>query len=67
MIIRIRIRMDTLGSIFGGTSTGQLQSKVPYIPGKNIWNKIEKSIKTGQKINGLISTFVCFVTAIARF
>ena len=29
-------------------------------PGQNIWNKIEKSSKTGQDKKSLISTFACF-------
>ena len=36
------------------------------IPDKNIWNKIEKSSKTGEDKKSLISTFACFLTAIAR-
>ena len=35
-------------------------------PGKNIWNKIEKSSKTGQAKKSLISTFACFWTAIGN-
>ena len=31
-----------------------------YNPGQNIWNKIEKSSKTGQDKKSLISTFACF-------
>ena len=34
-----------------------------YNPGQNIWNKIEKSSKTGQDKKSLISTFACFLTA----
>ena len=37
-----------------------------YNPGKNIWNKIEKSNKTGQVKKSLICTFVCFWAAIAK-
>ena len=37
-----------------------------YNPGQNIWNKIEKSSKTGQDKKSLISTFVCFLTATAK-
>ena len=37
-----------------------------YNPGQNIWNKIEKSNKIRQEKKGLISTFVCFLTAIAK-
>ena len=36
-----------------------------YNPGQNIWNKIEKSSKTGQGKKSLISTFACFLTATA--
>ena len=35
-------------------------------PGQNIWNKIEKSSKTGQEKKSLISTFEGFLTAIAK-
>ena len=31
-----------------------------YNPGQNIWNKIEKSSKTGQEKKSLKSTFACF-------
>ena len=37
-----------------------------YNLGQNIWNKIEKSSKPGQGKKILISTFVCFLTAIAK-
>ena len=37
-----------------------------YNPGQNIWNKIEKSSKTGQEKESLISTFAWFLTAIAK-
>ena len=37
-----------------------------YNPGQNIWNKIEKSSKTGQGKKSLISTFACFLTATAK-
>ena len=40
--------------------------KLIYNPGQNIWNKIEKSSKTGQDKKSLISTFACFLTAIAK-
>ena len=35
-------------------------------PGQNILNKIEKSSKTGQDKKSLITTFACFLTAIAK-
>ena len=35
-------------------------------PEQNIWNKIEKSSKIGQKKKSLISTFACFFTVIAK-
>ena len=35
-------------------------------PGQNVWNKIEKSSKTGQDKKSLISTFACFLTATAK-
>ena len=35
-------------------------------PGQNIWDKIEKSSKTGQGKKSLISTFTCFLTATAK-
>ena len=37
-----------------------------YNLGQNIWNKIEKSSKTGQDKKSLISTFACFLTATAK-
>ena len=37
-----------------------------YNPWQNIWNKIEKSSKTGQDKESLISAFACFFTAIAK-
>ena len=37
-----------------------------YDPGQNIWNKIEKSSKTGHDKKSLISTFASFLTAIAK-
>ena len=37
-----------------------------YNSGQNIWNKIGKSSKTGQDKKSLISTFACFLTAIAK-
>ena len=37
-----------------------------YNPGKNIWNKIEKSSKIGQDKKSLISTFACFLTVTAK-
>ena len=35
-------------------------------PGQSIWNKIEKSSKTGQGKKSLISTFPCLLTATAK-
>ena len=40
--------------------------KDTYNPGQNIWNDIEKSIKTGQDKESLISTFACFSSAIVK-
>ena len=40
--------------------------KVSYNSRQYIWNKIEKSSKTGQPKKSLISTFVCFLTAVAK-
>ena len=40
--------------------------KQTYNPGQNIWNKLEKSSKIGQKKESLITTFACFLTAIAK-
>ena len=37
-----------------------------YNLGQNNWNKIEKSSKTGQEKKSLISSFACFLTAIAK-
>ena len=39
---------------------------ITHNPGQNIWNKIEKSKKIGQDKKSLISTFACFLTAIAK-
>ena len=36
-----------------------------YNPGQNICNRMEKSSKTGQDKESLISTFACFLTATA--
>ena len=33
--------------------------------GQNIWNKIAKCSKTGPEKKSFISTFACFLTAIA--
>ena len=41
-------------------------SVLGYNPGQDIWNKIEKSSKTGQDKKSLISTFACFLTAAAK-
>ena len=35
-------------------------------PRQNIWNKMEKSSKTGQEEKTLVSNFECFLTAIAK-
>ena len=35
-------------------------------PGQNIWNKIEKFSQTGECKKIRISTFACFLTAIAK-
>ena len=40
--------------------------KADFNPGQSIWNKIEKSSKTGQDKKSLISTFACFLTATAK-
>ena len=37
-----------------------------YSPGQNIWSNIEKSSKAGQDRKTLITTFACFLTAIAK-
>ena len=39
---------------------------IKYNPRQNIWNKAEKSSKTGQGKKSLISTFACFLTATAK-
>ena len=36
-------------------------------PAQKIWNKIEKSRKTGQNKKNLISICTCFLTAIVKF
>ena len=37
-----------------------------YNPGQSIWKGIEKSSKTEHYKKSLISTFVCFLAAIAK-
>ena len=37
-----------------------------YNSNQSIWNKKEKSSKTGQEKKSFISTFACFLTAIAK-
>ena len=37
-----------------------------YNPMQSIWNRLEKSSKTGQGKKSLISTFACFLAAIAK-
>ena len=37
-----------------------------YNPMQNVWNKLEKSSKTGQDKKSLISTSACFLTATAK-
>ena len=37
-----------------------------YKPMQNIWNKLEKSSKSGQDKKSLISTFACFLTSTAK-
>ena len=41
-------------------------SRLFYNLGQNIWNKREKSSKTGQGKKSLIYTFPCLLTAIAK-
>ena len=42
------------------------RSPSAYNSRQNIWNKIEKSSKTGQERKSLTSTFACFLAAIAK-
>ena len=35
-------------------------------PGKNIWNKVEKSSKIGQDYKNLVSDFAVFMNAIVK-
>ena len=37
-----------------------------YNPMENIWDKLEKSSKTGQDKKSLIPAFACFLTATAK-
>ena len=37
-----------------------------YNPGRGIWNRIERSSKTGQGKKTLTSTFASFLTATAK-
>ena len=39
---------------------------INYNPEQKFWNKLEKFSKTGQEKKSLISTFACFLTAIAK-
>ena len=41
--------------------------KIPYNPGQNIWNKIEKSSKTTEEKKSLIPTLACLLTTIGKF
>ena len=43
-----------------------LKFLIPYNPGQIIYNKIEKSSKTGHGKKGLISTFSSLLTAFAK-
>ena len=44
--------------------------RAPFLAGANprrdIWDGMERSVKTGQGKKSLISTFACLLTAIAR-
>ena len=44
----------------------KIRHKQAYNPGQNIWNKMEKSSKTGQEKKSLVSNFVCVLTANAK-
>ena len=46
--------------------TSLFKSLLNYKLRQNIWNKIEKSSKTGQYKKRLISTFQCFLTVITK-
>ena len=39
---------------------------IAYNLGQNIWNKMEKSSKSGQEKKSLVSVLTCFLTAIAK-
>ena len=54
---------NSLSSVFSPFS---FVSLCFYNPEQNIWNKEEKSSKTGHHKKSLISTFACFLTAIAK-
>ena len=47
----------------GRHKQGVVSLVIDYNPGQNIWNKIEKSSKTGQGRKSLIYTFPWFLTA----
>ena len=49
------------------TFGSRLSSVLNYNPMQKIWNKLEKSSKSGQDKKSLISTFACFLTATAKF
>ena len=39
---------------------------IAYNLGQNIWNKMEKSSKTGQEKKSMVSILTCFLTAFAK-
>ena len=61
--------IDTQGESNINTIAEELVSSeniASYNPMQDIWNKLEKSSKTGQDKKSLISTFACFLTATAK-
>ena len=52
--------------IYKGLCQQYLKLIASYNPGQGIWNKIEKSSKTGQDKKVLVSTFACFLTVAAK-
>ena len=51
------LRLRKLGNI---RKVLEIHRIIAYNSGQNIWNKIEKSSKTGSDKKSLISTFECF-------
>ena len=60
------LKWEKLKGINSMNKVGKFEKILIYNTRQNIWGKIEKSSKTGQDKKNLISTFACFLTAIAN-